>query len=296
MRRGDRMFEEQESAVVAATRMRGITYSLDFHMHKEYELVLLHGGNCRFLVGNQFFYLQPGQLLMLDGMTIHKAYVSGDPQDYERSVLRFDSDWIRPLLQDINLERLLNLFEENSSGLIRIFKKRDEAIIENMIGEIATLVDLEENRLNEARLKLAVVQLLIQISISTDYIIRKDQGFRDEKTEIAEKVSNFLFKNYHRSISIDDVSQAVNISKSYMSHVFKEVTGYTIMTYLMQYRLSKARSQITQEPNQLIKVISQENGFESEAHFSRFFKKNIGLSPSQYKKQYYQFISGGEFK
>lgn len=290
------MFEEQESAVVAATRMRGITYSLDFHTHKEYELVLLHGGNCRFLVGNQFFYLQPGQLLMLDGMTIHKAYVSGDPQDYERSVLRFDSDWIRPLLQDINLERLLNLFEENSSGLIRIFKKRDEAIIENMIGEIATLVDLEENRLNEARLKLAVVQLLIQISISTDYIIRKDQGFRDEKTEIAEKVSNFLFKNYHRSISIDDVSQAVNISKSYMSHVFKEVTGHTIMTYLMQYRLSKARSQITQEPNQLIKVISQENGFESEAHFSRFFKKNIGLSPSQYKKQYYQFISGGEFK
>lgn len=290
------MFEEQESAVVAATRMRGITYSLDFHTHKEYELVLLHGGNCRFLVGNQFFYLQPGQLLMLDGMTIHKAYVSGDPQDYERSVLRFDSDWIRPLLQDINLERLLNLFEENSSGLIRIFKKRDEAIIENMIGEIATLVDLEENRLNEARLKLAVVQLLIQISISTDHIIRKDQGFRDEKTEIAEKVSNFLFKNYHRSISIDDVSQAVNLSKSYMSHVFKEVTGHTIMTYLMQYRLSKARSQITQEPNQLIKVISQENGFESEAHFSRFFKKNIGLSPSQYKKQYYQFISGGEFK
>lgn len=290
------MFEEQESAVVAATRMRGITYSLDFHTHKEYELVLLHGGNCRFLVGNQFFYLQPGQLLMLDGMTIHKAYVSGDPQDYERSILRFDSDWIRPLLQDINLERLLNLFEENSSGLIRIFKKRDEAIIENMIGEIATLVDLEENRLNEARLKLVVVQLLIQISISTDYIIRKDQGFRDEKTEIAEKVSNFLFKNYHRSISIDDVSQAVNISKSYMSHVFKEVTGHTIMTYLMQYRLSKARSQITQEPNQLIKVISQENGFESEAHFSRFFKKNIGLSPSQYKKQYYQFISGGEFK
>lgn len=290
------MFEEQESAVVAATRMRGITYSLDFHTHKEYELVLLHGGNCRFLVGNQFFYLQPGQLLMLDGMTIHKAYVSGDPQDYERSVLRFDSDWIRPLLQDINLERLLNLFEENGSGLIRIFKKRDEAIIENMIGEIATLVDLEENRLNEARLKLAVVQLLIQISISTDYIIRKDQGFRDEKTEIAEKVSNFLFKNYHRSISIDDVSQAVNLSKSYMSHVFKEVTGHTIMTYLMQYRLSKARSQITQEPNQLIKVISQENGFESEAHFSRFFKKNIGLSPSQYKKQYYQFISGGEFK
>lgn len=290
------MFEEQESAVVAATRMRGITYSLDFHTHKEYELVLLHGGNCRFLVGNQFFYLQTGQLLMLDGMTIHKAYVSGDPQDYERSVLRFDSDWIRPLLQDINLERLLNLFEENSSGLIRIFKKRYEAIIENMIGEIATLVDLEENRLNEARLKLAVVQLLIQISISTDYIIRKDQGFRDEKTEIAEKVSNFLFKNYHRSISIDDVSQAVNLSKSYMSHVFKEVTGHTIMTYLMQYRLSKARSQITQEPNQLIKVISQENGFESEAHFSRFFKKNIGLSPSQYKKQYYQFISGGEFK
>lgn len=56
-----------------------------------------------------------------------------------------------------------------------------------MIGEIATLVDLEENRLNEARLKLAVVQLLIQISIFTDYIIRKDEGFRDEKRKSPKK-------------------------------------------------------------------------------------------------------------
>lgn len=88
------MFEEQEEVVVATIRERGVTYSLDFHTHKEYELVLLHGGNCRFLVGNQFFYLQPGNLLMLDGTIIHKAYVSGDPQEYERSVLRFDAEWI----------------------------------------------------------------------------------------------------------------------------------------------------------------------------------------------------------
>lgn len=288
------MFEEQEEVVVATIRERGVTCSLDFHTHKEYELVLLHGGNCRFLVGNQFFYLQPGNLLMLDGTIIHKAYVSGDPQEYERSVLRFDAEWIRPLLQDLKVEHLLELFTENRNGLIRIFKKRDEAIIENMMKEICTLIVLGDNHLNDVQKRLAVVQLLIQISISTDHIIRKDQTFRDEKTEIAEKISNFLFKNYSRPISIDDVSSAVNLSKSYMSHVFKEVTGHTIMTYLMQYRLSKARNQLIQEPDERIKIISQENGFESEAHFSRFFKRNMGVSPSEYRKQQYNIINEGE--
>ncbi|HJB22610.1 MAG TPA: helix-turn-helix domain-containing protein [Candidatus Jeotgalibaca pullicola] len=79
-----------------------------------------------------------------------------------------------------------------------------------------------------------------------------------------------------------------------MSHVFKEVTGHTIMTYLMQYRLSKARNQLIQEPDERIKIISQESGFESEAHFSRFFKRNMGVSPSEYRKQQYNIINEGE--
>lgn len=284
----------QKKNLVAGMRQRGVTYSLDFHTHEQHELLLLHGGNCRFLVGNQLYYLQPGNLLMLDGMTVHRAYVYGDPEAYERSIVRFQAEWLRPLLKELKLEYLLDLFTENRNGIIRTFQKRDEDRIERIMKELAYLYELEDNDLNDARRKLTLAHLLIQISVSTEKIIHKEEMPRDEQTEIAERTTNFLFTHYREPLTVDDVARAVNLSKSYLSHVFKSVTGYTIMNYLMSYRLSQARNQLLAERQKPIKQVSFENGFESEAHFSRYFKQNFGVSPSQYRKEQINLMGEGE--
>lgn len=280
--------------MIATMHQKGVTYSLDFHTHEQHELLLLHGGNCRFLVGNQLYYLQPGNLLMLDGKTVHRAYVYGDPETYERSIVRFQAKWLRPLLKELQLESLLDLFAENRNGIIRTFQKRDEARVERIMTELEYLSDLEDNVMNEARKKLTLAHLLIQISVSTEKIIHKEEMPRDEQTEIAEKTTNFLFTHYREPLTVDDVARGVNLSKSYLSHVFKNVTGYTIMNYLMSYRLSRARTQLLEEPQKPIKQVSYENGFESEAHFSRYFKQNIGQSPSKYRKEHTNLLDEGE--
>ena len=56
------------------------------------------------------------------------------------------------------------------------------------------------------------------------------------------------------------------------------------MNYLMNYRLSQARNFLIERPDESIREISADCGFKSEAHFSRFFKKNIGITPSEYRK------------
>lgn len=282
--------------LVGKIRSKGIVnYALDFHTHEHFEILLMHGGNCRFLVGNQLYHLQPGSLLMLDGMTVHRAYVYGDEDAYERSVVHFEASWISPLLQELGAESLLEMFTENRNGLIRSFSKRDEALIEHMMIQLIQLSE-DTNTLAEAQRKIILAQLLIHITQSTKKVIPKEQTIRDEKTENAEKISSFLFQNYKQHVTIDDVAEAVNLSKSYMSHLFKEVTGFTIMNYLMNYRLSQARNQLIREPDKLIKEVSQENGFESEAHFSRFFKQNIGLSPSRYRTEYRHIAGKGELE
>lgn len=282
--------------LVAGMHQRGVTYSLDFHTHEQHEILLLHGGNCRFLIGNQLYYLQPGNLVMLDGMTVHRAYVQGDPDAYDRSIVRFQAEWLRPLLKELKLEYLLDLFTENRNGIIRTFQKLDEDRIERIMRELAKLYELEDNELNDARKKLTLAHLLIQISISTEQIVHKEEMPRDEQTEIAERTTNFLFANYREPITIDDVARGVNLSKSYLSHVFKNVTGYTIMSYLMSYRLSQARGQLLAEPHKPIKQVSFENGFESEAHFSRSFKNSFGVSPSKYRKEHTTLIGEGELR
>lgn len=273
---------------------KGQKYALDFHTHPQYEIFLFHGGICRFLVGNKIYYLQPGDLLMMDGMTVHRAYVIGDKEAYERSIVHFDADWIAPLLKDLNVDYLLRLFTENRNGLIRTFRKQDELLLENAIREMDQLQLLDQSYANEAKRKLSLVQLLLLIDSSTDKIVEKGQAYVDEKTQIAEKVSDYIFKHYRDSFSIDDIASALNLSKSYLSHSFKEITGNTIMAYAMGYRLSQACTALLMEPSQSIKSISGECGFESDAHFSRYFKQNIGITPSNYRKKNRINIEKGE--
>ncbi|MER2063690.1 MAG: AraC family transcriptional regulator, partial [Alkalibacterium sp.] len=74
------------------------------------------------------------------------------------------------------------------------------------------------------------------------------------------------------------------LSESYVSHLFKEVTGYTVMEYVMNYRLIQAKAYMGLAPlESTIKECAMACGFESDAHFNRFFKKRTGMTPKQYK-------------
>lgn len=265
-------------------RARGLNAPLDFHTHSEYEIFLFHGGNCRFLVGNQIYYLQPGDLLMMDGMTVHRSYVFGDPSLYERSIVHFQAGWIKPLLEDLHIDYLLKFFTENRNGLIRTFQKKDVENIEGLLYGLTQLHELDSSYANEAKRKLALAQLLLLIDSATVTVMEKEYAFVDDRTRIAESVSEYIFRHYQESFTIDDIAETLNLSKSYLSHVFKEITGNTIMAYLMGYRLSQARNLLVTDRSHSIKEVSQLCGFESDAHFSRYFKQNVGMTPSQYRK------------
>lgn len=89
---------------------------------------------------------------------------------------------------------------------------------------------------------------------------------------------------YAEDLSLDDIAEDLNLSKSYLSHLFKEITGTTIMNFLMGYRLTQAQYSLKVRTDLNISQIAELTGFESNEHFSRFFKKHLGLSPSDYRK------------
>ena len=258
---------------------------LDFHTHSEYEIFLFHGGNCRFLVGNQIYYLHPGDLLMMDGMTVHRAYVFGNEENYERSVIHFDAKWIEPLLADLQIDDLLKFFTENRNGLIRTFEKEDLVSIENMFLAMKKLDALDSSYKNEAKRKLALVQILLKIDSATVRVMDKAQNYEDERTKIAEEISSYVFEHYRESFTIEDVASTLNLSKSYLSHLFKEMTGFTVMEYVMACRLTQVKYLLEMEPEKSIKEIAMESGFESASHFSRYFREREGMTARQYRRQ-----------
>lgn len=259
---------------------------MDFKKRPRYEMILLHSGKCRYLVGNQIYTLRPGDLLLLDGKTIQSGFIFDESEHYERSIIQFNSEWVQPLLKELSADYLLDLFSENRKGKIREFSPGDAELIEQSFLRIDQLNDLTHTYKHDALRKIMLIHLLLRIDLSTVTIRDKNRVYKNEKVKIAEDVLTYIFHCYRNAIAIEDIANGLGLSKSYISHVFKEMTGFSIMNYLMRYRLSASTSALLTEHAKSIKEIAFEHGFESDAHYSRFFKKNFGQTPNRFRKSY----------
>lgn len=86
------------------------------------------------------------------------------------------------------------------------------------------------------------------------------------------------------NITVNLIASSLNISNSYLSQIFKKEIGTSIIKYIINYRVEKAK-ELLSSSDELIYNIAEKVGFCDEKHFSKTFKKITGLTPMQYKKQ-----------
>jgi len=105
----------------------------------------------------------------------------------------------------------------------------------------------------------------------------------DKSEKDISLATEYIEKNFASNISLDDVSRIVNISPYYFSKVFKEETGENFIDYLTNLRIKRAKVLLA-EGNLSMKEICNEIGYSDPNYFSRTFKKNVGVSPTEYKE------------
>ncbi len=99
--------------------------------------------------------------------------------------------------------------------------------------------------------------------------------------DYVEKTIHYIEENYSKDIHLEEMSSIACINKSYLSHMFKLETGRSIRGYLTEFRLLKAQHLIMSS-NFSLSTISESVGFNNYSHFSKVFKKYIGISPVEY--------------
>ncbi len=103
--------------------------------------------------------------------------------------------------------------------------------------------------------------------------------------ELVFQITEFLNKNYKEHLTLSLIAENFHINMYYLHHTFKQVSGITIMEYLMKKRIEKAK-QLLENSNYTITRIAVIIGFSSAAHFSTTFRKRLGMSPSEYRTSY----------
>ena len=96
---------------------------------------------------------------------------------------------------------------------------------------------------------------------------------------------DYIRKNYASSISLESVAGVVNLNSAYLSFLFKKVVGMTFSDYVNQCRI-EAAAKLLENSNYNINEIAEMSGYHEPRYFSDKFKKKMGVTPSEYRKEH----------
>ncbi|ARS42428.1 AraC family transcriptional regulator [Sphingobacteriaceae bacterium GW460-11-11-14-LB5] len=101
---------------------------------------------------------------------------------------------------------------------------------------------------------------------------------------IVNRAIDYMTNNIQQTLSLTQMATDLNISASHLSFLFKQKTGYPPMEYVNHLKLQKACQYLMFTPMR-IKEITTEIGMSDPFYFSRFFKRQMGMSPKAYRNK-----------
>ncbi|GAA0353687.1 response regulator transcription factor [Alkalibacterium iburiense] len=107
----------------------------------------------------------------------------------------------------------------------------------------------------------------------------------NEKQDIVEEIKRYTMKNYHLNLSLIELANEFNYSQSYLGKKFKAETDMSYHQYLDNVRLEKAK-QLLEEDSLYIYEIAKMTGYSNYDYFHKKFKKQFGVSPKEYQKNW----------
>jgi AraC family transcriptional regulator of arabinose operon len=113
----------------------------------------------------------------------------------------------------------------------------------------------------------------------------EDQDALPPKKQIIKPVKEYLDKNYGEKITLDGLAAQFYINKYYLTKTFKEQYGVSIMAYLLNLRITRAK-QLLRFSEKSVEEIGLECGLGAAHYFSQTFKNVEGVPPSKYREQW----------
>lgn len=231
----------------------------------------------------QKFYLQKGERTFSD--MIMDSKFSEIQEEFNR------------LLRQIKNHQIENI-NQKIEGLVELFQREKPEVkyVQNMAVNIMLQLYLEiyteENRSHleiEEITRLGKAETLLVLKMQMlekleTYLETANRIFKwRQYSDSVLKIIDYVESHYCDSITLEDVSNAVHLNRTYVSALFKKETGKKFYDYILNYRLIKA-AELLNKTNKSIQQISIGVGIPDGAYFSKRFKQQYGQTPLEYRK------------
>jgi len=246
------------------------------HFHDKYELLLSLSDAGSLFAGGKLYPLKRGSLILLKDTTLHRT-IADYCDLYERYVVHFSRD----VLRAVSTPRTDFL---TAIGRYSQCVQLDQEELESLMKLLKKCCSIECDYFGcDVKRDIAFLELMLKVS---DYIGNKEHvdSFNNTGFNKISPLIEYINDNIGEEINLDLLADRFFMSKYHLSRTFKSATGFTIMDYIINSRVLKARELLRKGYN--VQQAGEMSGFNNNAHFIRTFGKLTGTSPGKYMKRY----------
>ena len=248
------------------------------HKHNVYQMIYVVEGSlsCE-IAGNRIVCKAPS-VLFIGNYEPH--IISAPSERYERYVLTLDPYRFGECVSPDMLGTVFSFHPAGFSHVMDVSSAKDEIrdLIEALLRE-SERPEKEKMPQGEGILLSALLYRLWQISPS--HFAEKRFGAVEM---VVASVRMELECDFAEALDLDALALRHHVSRYYLSHAFKRITGYSLKEYLALCRISYACQQLA-DARLSIREIAEASGFRDFSNFSRAFKQIIGITPSLFRQR-----------
>ena len=255
-----------------------------WHYHSELELVVILKSEGTCFVGDRIEKFEVCDIILLGSNLPHmwlndEDYFNRDSNNETKAiVVHFKMDYLgKKFFETPEMNHLLVLFEQARYGLK--FLNTDKSFIHD-IQNMLKLKGFEKT--------MSFLYILNKLAKHEHTLSLASKGFLNSfkatKNETQDKVQAYIFKNFNKTITLEEVAQIANMNASAFSRYFKRINHKTFSRYITEIRIGYA-CKLLLENKFNISAICYESGFNNISNFNRQFKLIMKCSPSSYMKE-----------
>lgn len=232
------------------------------HCHDAYEIYILERGERTYIIDGTFIELSKRDVALIKPYELH----STDGGIYSRYLLYFKDSYLDRFFTEEAKKKVLSFFSRKKLSLSsEDYEKLKELIMQlkNDNGDFLVFCEI--------------------IKLFSDCCAGEENIEVSARNKLISRVVEYLSNHFLEIKNLDSLADRFFITKHYLCRLVKKETGVSVVTYINTHKLQLACEKL-QFTRKSIEEIATECGFNSSMYFCKIFRKNMGMSPGEYRK------------
>lgn len=257
------------------------------HNDQSVEIIQTWSKGGHFMVKDNIFPIEAGSVFLINAIENHFSHPQ-NRDSYIRSKLIVSKTFFIELMQILGVKEIIWDYLEANGGLLFELPAGSEVVnsIDRQFKYAANIY--KENTINpqymgsltKAQIAVHLTQILLHLftvtPTETPNVSRPQKTLSSITEYINEHMSNCS------SLSLDEMAKDLHISRSHISHLFKEATGQSVMQFVSERRIAEAKKMLI-DTDMKIQEISDLLNYSNSTVFCKTFKKIVGRTPNEYR-------------